>query len=422
METPMWLLAWSLLLSDAAPASTAVIALDNSPEVAAVVAAVAKVRAAAGDTPATQMALKTALTGSPTPRDADEAALRRMLEDARQFEARFETGQANGLRRQVLHAFDSAARPSHSLRLLAGEAGLEIAAGLLADGDKKAAARVARETLRHFPMSVDTRYRAPPVVAFIEAQQRDVEAARRTRVTIRSTRGGAVYSDGILLGKTDGVLVTALWPDRYRLWVEWPGGSSLPHVVNVAADPLDVQINTELEERLRLEPVVQLTCDENCASSMAALGARLGLPRVVGVRAAEASAGDQPAFRVLDVETETGKARVSFVAADGTATTVEEATPTLRFASFRPVYLVPFGVGQFAQDRPVAGAVYATVEVGLLAWYVVSRQRLVDVASRYDFEKEERLRGQHQLATVLFLSSLAATVAECLIVGWLLGE
>jgi hypothetical protein len=138
---------------------------------------------------------------------------------------------------------------------------------------------------------------------------------------------------------------------------------------------------------------------------------------------AEASAanGDHPAFRVLDVETETGTAGVSFVAANGTAITVEDATPQRRWASFRPLFLVPFGVGQFAQDRPVAGAVYATAEAALLAWYVVSRQRLVDVASRYDLGREERLRGQHQLATALFFSSLAATVAECLIVGWLLG-
>jgi hypothetical protein len=194
--------------------------------------------------------------------------------------------------------------------------------------------------------------------------------------------------------------------------------------VNVAADPLEFQIDTELEERLRLEPVVQLTCDEDCASPMAALGSRLGLRRVVGVRAAEVSAatGDQPTFRVLDVETETGRTRVSFVAANGTAVTVEDSSPQGRRASFHPLCLVPFGVGQFAQDRPVAGALYATAEAGLLAWYVVSWRRLEDAKSRDDVENASDLRRRQQLAAVFLLSSLAATVAESLIVGWLLGE
>jgi hypothetical protein len=423
MEKTMWLIAWSLLLSDTAPASTAVIALDNSPEVEAVVAAVAKLRAAAGDTPATQTALKTALTGGPTPRDADEDALRCMLMDAREYEGRFETPKANELRRQILHTFENAVRPSRALRLLAGEAGLDIAAGLLSDGDKEGATRVAREIFRRFPMSVDTTYRDPNTVDFLKAQQRVVEAGTRTRVTIRSNRAGAVYSDGILLGKTDGVLVTALSPGRNRLWLEWPGGSSLPHVVNVAADPVGVLIDTELDERLRLEPVVQLACDEDCASLMAALGARLGLRRVVGVRAAEASTatGDQPAFRVLDVETETGTARISFVGANGMAIAVD-STPQRRRAIFRPLYLVPFGVGQFTQDRPVAGAVYATAETGLLAWYVVNWRRHAEAASRDDIENASHLRRQRDLAAVLFFSSLAAAVAESVIVGWLSGE
>lgn len=420
----MWLLGWSSLLLSAAPASTAVIALDDSPGVADVVKAVAQARAARGETVATQAELKTALTGSPTPRDADEDALRSMLMDARQLEARFETPKANELRGQVLLAFENAVRPSRSLRLLAAEAGLDIAAGLLTDGDRKAAAAAARETLRRFPMSVDTTYRAPPVVGFLETQQRAVAAGSRAQVTIRSDRAGTLFADGILLGQTDGVLVTTLLPGRYRLWLEWPGGASLPHVVDVQVAPPQVQIDTALDERLRFEPVVQLQCDDGCASLMVELGTRLGMSQVVGVSSAEGSAAsdDQPRFRVLEVDTQTGEARESFVAADGAPVVLVDSTVPMPRARFRPLYLVPFGAGQFVQDRPVAGAVYAAAETALLTWYVVSWRRHANAVADKNAEAAWDLRGQRDLAGVLFLSSLAATVAECLIVGWLTGE
>jgi hypothetical protein len=74
-----------VLVSGIASPSIAAIVPGDSPAVPAVVTALAEVQAAAGETPAAQSALKTAPTGSPTPRDADEDAPRRMLMEARQY-------------------------------------------------------------------------------------------------------------------------------------------------------------------------------------------------------------------------------------------------------------------------------------------------------------------------------------------------
>jgi hypothetical protein len=407
----------------AAPASTAVIALDDSPAAAAAVAAMTEAPFSTEETRASQAELKTVLTGSPTPAEADEDALRRMLLDARQYEAHFETAEANALRRQVLRAFENAIRPSRALRLLAAEASLEIAAGLLVDGDRSGATRAAREALRRFPLSVDTTYRAPATVDFLAAQQRAVAAGSRVQVTIRSDRAGTVFADGMLLGETDGVLVTSLLPGRYRLWLEWPGGESLPHVVDVQVAPPQVRIETALDKRLRLEPVVGLQCDGDCTRLMAALGRRLSVSEVKGVCSLDTSAtrGSGAAFRLIEVDTETGEARESLVAADGSPFAADSA-PLLRRPRFQPLYLVPFGGGQLAQDRPITAAAYAAAGTGLLAWYLVSWRRHADAVSANNADRAKSLRQQRDLAGVLFVSSLAATVAESLIVGWLTGE
>ena len=91
-------------------------------------------------------------------------------------------------------------------------------------------------------------------------------------------------------------------------------------------------------------------------------------------------------------------------------------------ARFHAWYLVPLGVGQFTQNRPLFGGSYAAVQVGLLAWHLMAWRRHADALDANDFAREPDLRTQRNLSAALFYSSMIVSVAEALLVGYLTGE
>jgi hypothetical protein len=407
----------------APPDQIAVVALDDSAVTAAGVEAVAAHFRRTGLAVESRAGLATRLTGAADPRHPDEEAVARMLADAREREARFDTSGANAIRQEILRLFGSTIRPSPAMRDLAGEAGLDMAAALRLEGHRKAAGRKAREVWRRFAGTrIDDVRHSPDTVSFFERQQQAVAAGPRFRLTVVSAVAGVVFADGTRLGETDARLTAELPPGEYRVWLECEDGASLPHPVTIGETPVEVTIDAEIEQRISVGRVVVLRCDGDCPALLAAVGARTGAARVVGVSAAtlgSSNAGPgQQRFRLVDVDARSGKARESFVDANGRP--AGPVAPT-QLARFNPAYLLPFGGGQLVQDRPLFAAGYLAAQLGLLGWYASvwhSASRAGDLDS---LSKERDLRERQALVLRLFVGAVAAGVLEAVVVGLVTG-
>jgi hypothetical protein len=390
----------------------AVVALDDAPSSATLAAALATRLSAAGETVLTTAQLTQRLVGAAEPRDPSVAALQALLAEGREREAYFDKAGAEALRRQVMGAFDAALRPEAALRKVGAEAARDLAVASLIEGDPEAAREQTHEVWRRFGLvPIDAARLSPAIVRFLTAEREAAEATARVPVVVTSDRGGTLYADGMVLGRTDGKLVTALPAGDYRLWLETGGGWSLPRPIRVERGRLEVRIETALDSRLALTDPIALRCAASCKTDLAALARRVRAARIYGVRATGADEG-----WVLAVEAQTGESHDgSFTAARGLALRVERPGAVARFS---PLYLVPFGGGQLAQHRTALGGAYAAAQLGLLAWHVSARVRY----SGADAVSQESLRGETNLSLGLLIGAMAVNVVEALTVGYLSGD
>jgi hypothetical protein len=413
------------LLAAAAPDEIAVVALDTSPAVLAAVGHVATERQAEGSVVQSQESLVVRLTGMPQHEQPDEKALRQMLADARHLEAHFDGHGATELHQKIVRAFDLAIQPSAAVRVLAGKAGLDMASVLLTEGQQEAAARVAQETWRRFGNTpIDTVRYAPPTVQFLESQRRAVASHPDVQLTVISSRPGVLFADGTQLGEVHGRLSVRLPRGRYRLWLEWREGMSLPHPVELDATPIAVTIDAGLEQQIDVVRALVVRCQQNCSAVLGALGRRVEVARVIGVGATVPDANresNSQRFRLIEVDAHTGKTSESVIGLHGGR--VEESVRAEKaeepMAPFSPLYLIPFGGGQLAQERPYFALGNLSVQLGLLAWYGWvqhngSRAREVGALLR-----ERQLGQQQDLAIGLLVAAVAAGIVEAVVVGFL---
>ncbi len=416
-----WLLA-------AGPSHAAIVALDDTPAAQAAVESLTRQWQANGRAVASQETLTQELTGSPEPKDPDEHAVRRMLTEARDREARFDTSGANDLRQQILRAFDHAVRPSSQMRALAGEAGLDMVAALLAEGQLETAEATAREIWARFPSTpIDETRHPPDAVQWLAARRDAVASDRRFPLTVLSSRAGVLFADGTRIGDTTGQLSTQLPRGSYRIWLEWEGGVSLPHAVELGPDaatekaqPVTVTIDADLESRIGFGTTTTVKCAQKCAAVLGALGTRLGADRIVGVGTPETR---EEHFRVVEVDVETGDARELDIPADLHALVrALDREPEAPMATFRPTYLIPFGGGQLAQDRPLFAAGYLGIQLGLLGWYLWLRREESAAGDIGDLLREQELRARQDLALGFLVTAVVAGVIEAVVVGVVWGE
>ncbi len=420
----MLLTPWCGFLLATAPGPTAIVALTDAPEVVGAVQSISESWTRGGQAIESTASIATGLTGSAAPRSSDDAVVQRMLEDARDRDARFDIAGANALRRQILRSFDDQIRPTPAMRALAAAAGLDMAAALLGEGEEVAAAELAREVLRRFSAPIDSLRHPPATVSFFEAQRQAVASAAKVQVTVISDRAGTLFADGIDLGETDGRLVAELPAGRYRIWLAWPGRMSLPHPVQLENAAIQVNIDSALEAQIDFDEVVVASCNDSCAGLLAKLGQRLGVDRVVGVNLAASSAAVPPrVFRLLEVQTRSGEVRERQVTKDGKP--AEETAGVLAsdvMPRFSPKYLIPFGGGQFVQDRPLFGAAYLSIQAGLLAWYAWIRYSWGQAIDLGQVRRENDLRKRLDLSLGLFAGAVLGAVVEAVVVGWVAGE
>jgi len=353
------------------------------------------------------------LTGSTAPRTPDLGGVRRLIEDARAAEAAFRDAEALDLRMRVLDAFEASPRPVAELRELATMAAVEIATGLYADGEREAAAEMAAAAVAHYlDGPLDRARYAPKVRALFDVARESMAAGELVPLVVRCDRPGRVLADGRYLGLCGDQLEAKVPPGRYRVWLERRGELSLPRVVELAGAVAEVRIDSARDARLDVDGGgVVVRCDVGaCAEDLAELGRRLGVATVYGV------AGERRGVRhVVRVDVASGAAADLWIDAGG-AWVEPPAEP---IPTFTPLYLVPFGGGQFAQERYVAGGVYLTAQAGLLAWTIGQAAALASDRHRQRRAELQTLAG---VSGGMFAGAVVAGVLEAVIVGKVVGE
>jgi hypothetical protein len=341
----------------------------------------------------------------------DTTALRKMLEEARVLEASFDTVAANAVRAQILEAFDREPQPSKELRNIAGQAAQDIAAGWLTEHQLAKAERAAREAARRFTDTpLDTIRFSPFVMDLLTGQRLVLQADPKLRLSIHSATPGLVYADGTKLGSLDGALEAHLPPGEYRVWLVHAAGMSLPYEVKLDKEPAAVTIDADADARIRRGPPCSLACGSTCIRDLRSIGRRVGASHMAAI--AKARGPNDTELIFTDVDVSTGTAHTDLV---------EPFVASAPRSRFDLRYLIPFGGGQLAQDRPAFAAGYLAVQLSLLAWAAYAVQAQSKTHDNLQWELEESYRGQRNLALGLFVGAVAAGVLEAVIVGAVTG-
>ncbi len=357
-----------------------------------------------------QEELRLRLGGNETLRTLDRSSLEKMLDDARDLEARFDATGAAALRTAMITAFDTCPRPSPDVTALVATAMQDAAAALLSEGQTNKALDAAKATLQRFPDTmVDSSRHPPDVVDLFDHAKHNLASGPHANVSLVAKIPGTFVIEGARPTIVTAAIVVALPIGRYRVWWVGESGTSLPHWFNVTTERAAIEIEPSWETKTELVPVVSLACTDTCADDLRSLGQRVGANRAIGV-----GGGDS-----YDVDVATGETHPwqQPLSADQQAALEMAVRP-----QFSPWYLVPVGVGQFAQDRPFFGGGYAAAQAGLLAWHLYTWQRHATAVDENDHAAEPNLRSQRNLSAILFYSSIAASVVEALIVGWATGK
>lgn len=354
------------------------------------------------------------MTGITSPRVVDLEATRKSFSESVEEDGRFEAAKAEALRREVVRDFDSAIVSSPELAELAAKSMHASAAAYLHDGKPKEAKEAAREALRRFPqVLLDTHQHPPDVAKLFKTVQRELTQTPTTEVTITPSKPGRVFANGQELGKTATTLTTKLQQGRHTLWATDDTGTSLAHFIVVASTPQNVAIDFDLESKLRWAPVPTLHCAASCEADLRRLAAAVGVDQAVGLELVE----NAEVARGLYVPASNGQPEQRVIAAlaepKQLLLTNAYAPPPPPSKPFSPLLLVPFGVGQFSQERYVAGGVYAAIQTGLLAWHVST---VVRHNGDEDTARERDLRSQRNLSAGLLIGAVVANVVEAVVV------
>jgi hypothetical protein len=344
------------------------------------------------------------LRGVSVAQPADVDSLARTLAEADRLEAYFDTDGAQKLRDEVLRDYERTRDPSAELLQAAARALHGIAAGYRADGDHEQAFHWAKEAERRFPgATIDTRRHAPPTIAMLSRAAQALGMAPTGRLLVTLTEPGEVLVDGRSLGHGATRFDRTLPAGRYVLRVVSDAGTSFPRPIEIEpGGRVELAIDSAFERCVRLVPRVTLTCADRVEDHLQALMIASGADRAIGIFA---PGGAQDVREVV-------LPRV-----------IETSVPdaTAGYPPFTPLYLLPFGGGQFTQGRYGFGAAYAAAGAGAVAWHVVSRIRFARLNDELHVNEATDASSQVELSFWVLAGTAVVTVAEALIVGWLYG-
>ena len=373
------------------------------------------------------------LIGHQAPEHAKASGLQSLLAEARKLEAAFNSKQAAALREQIFVAISRAPRLSIELIEIAAQTGHEQVAALLANGDKKQAMERARWVMSHYATpAVDARRHPPDVVTLLKKAKRK-PSSHQSEVTIESNRPGLLYADGRLLGPTSKVKRVKLPQGTWKIWLETTGGSGRVQAVRVAGKPTRVKLDGLVENSLKLSPEPHFNCGQPCPDIAHRTASQLGVTSLVTVRRIPGTGAG--IFALETYRKGVSAPERTFINRDGLPTArppLESATALDTSVStqnrWNSWWLVPFGAGQWQQDRTLAAVGYLALQSGLLGWniwangrYETSLDRDVSGLSSSEqqahFQQLEDQRSAAMTSVTAFWAAVGLGVAEAIIVG-----
>ncbi|MEO1172522.1 MAG: hypothetical protein AAFX94_10820 [Myxococcota bacterium] len=346
-----------------------------------------------------------AVSGVTAPRIPTVAGLNELLEGAERMAEKFQTEQQLQLLNNVINVYDQGAVVSAEIMKLAAAASQDIAAEQYGTS-AKTAEQSAYETMRRFPdVPVDTVKYNSLIVGMFEKARGRVAKAQKSKLLITTTAPGEVYIDGRNIGPVTGRVSVDLPFGRYKVWVESASGPSIARTVTMrSGEESAVFIENALENRLQVEPRLTLTCpnEKACTQDLITLAKSAGTGLAVGVT--DLDGRSMGLYVTPEGETE-WQDLTQLIPAPGESGDDGE---------FSALYLVPFGVGQIAQDRYVAGGIYGAVQLGLLAWNIQATAARSD-ASDTDPDLDS-LSNRQNLTAGLLYGAIAASIIESVVV------
>jgi hypothetical protein len=249
------------------------------------------------------------------------------------------------------------------------------------------------------------------VRALFAAAAEAIATGPQRALSVSTDGATSVLIEGRELAASAAGLEAALPPGRYRVWAVRHEQLSAPRVVDLGDAGASVRFGPT-DWALHLVPVVGVDGGggERCGRALAEICGRAGVTRCLALGATAEQLGDvAPGPMALEA--------VALPAARAAVTTVAEP----RHPAFSPWFLVPFGAGQLAQDRPAVGAAFLTGELALGIWHgiALSRHR---ATTRGDAGDEETWRGRRNVSAGLFYTALLIGVGEALVHGAVDGD
>lgn len=368
--------------------------------------------------PATAVQVLGWMSGIAEPALANIGEMRAKLDRADDLDAEYQLADARQLRTAVIAAYDHSPVPEPAAGVQAALATQDMAGQLVTSGKKKDALAAFTEQQRRFPtVSIDMNKHRPDIVALYEKAASEMKKQPQQKITVSSNRPGLVMLDGRSLGAiandanaapgTVGGKVTASVPrGRYLLWMSDAGGRSLTHVVDVGAAPLSVTIDFDLEQRIVTEPTFFVRCASDCDQLLTRLQKATQASRVIGVRMVSPDVSEAVVADSTGVKTEPLQTIDEIADPPLTASAKED-----RSHRVSPWSVAPLGIAQFTQHRPVAGAIFASLSAGAIAWNVAS-------SLRDDNTRGSSVRAQQNISAGLVIGVVLAAAIEGFVQDW----
>ncbi|MBN1961217.1 MAG: hypothetical protein JW841_09735 [Deltaproteobacteria bacterium] len=332
------------------------------------------------------------LIGTAKIANPDEDALAKKIIKARQLEGYFKTAAAQKLRQEVIDIYEQTPQPTLRLFNRAAEAMQDLASGHLTENETAQAKAVAHDLARRFPDAPVDTLRHPPNVQKLFSQAKvAIRQQSWQKINLTSDIAGDLWIEGRYVGLLNNTLTVSVPKGRYRVWLIRENKPSLPYLIDLDEQELNVNIEYNIDQKIVLAQPLGINC-QDCEQELKQLCPRLKVADCVLAK---------PSLNLDAPPTIT-------------STTTDQVIAPTTSSSFSAWSVAPFGVGQFSQGRPLLGTIMASSQLGLGVWNLITYQKYQD-AVEHNKDSESRLRRQANTAALMFYSVIVIGIGEAVI-------
>lgn len=339
------------------------------------------------------------LTGLDAPHRPNADSLGKMLEDAYDLFARFQSPAE--LLDQVYAAYWSDPYPDAETRSYAAWSIQLRAAAAWTENRGEQAKRQAALYLAEFPdVPVDERRINPSLQHKFHDVYVGLGPAPRSTPTVIVDRPATIFVDGLPAAKKVTNAKLDVPAGKHRIWAAGEDGSrSLPKLVQLDQTESTLHFSIDLDQRLTFEPL-GLRCIADCMSDLRRLAARMGAQ----VIAVEQTAGG-PKIATLDPENPAASTDFRYM-----------DRPQFSWLNF-----FPLGIAQAYQNRVGYALTYAGIQLAAWGFFTYATVQHQNSVTSADWAHEPGLRRRQNTALSVALVFTGASVVEALSVAWLTG-